>query len=252
MKEKNQTLAKLTACLLTLFGIQFLSGTQKPTIVAMAKASDTAIIVYDINSVRSYLALGDSYTIGQSVIPKNDRYPVQAANILRDAGYARLKEPEIIATSGWTTNDLLEALKDKSYIFSYDLVTLLIGVNNQYQQGSIQQYKVQFTSLLQKSIAFAGQRPNRVIVLSIPDYSVTPFANSSDRKKIARDIDSLNAINKKVSEAYKVNYINVTEETRKAANDPSLIAYDGLHFSAKEHKIWTSLLVAKMFEVLKK
>lgn len=250
MKRNNHLLYKLAACFLTLISFYFVSWTRKPEMLTSVQASDTAIVIYDINSVRSYLALGDSYTIGQSV-PVKDRYPLQAANALRNAGYSRLKDPEIIATSGWTTGDLLDALKDKSYMFPYDLVTLLIGVNNQYQQGSIQQYKLQFSSLLQKSIAFAGQRPNRVIVLSIPDYSVTPFAANSDKKKIAHDIDSFNIVNKKIAESYKVNYIDVTEESRKAANDPSLVAYDGLHFSGKEHTIWTSLLVAKMFEVLK-
>lgn len=250
MKIKNRLVARLAICLPMIIAIQLLSWTKKAGIVTPPHTADTAIIVYDINSVRSYLALGDSYTIGQSV-PLKDRYPVQAADALREAGYSRLKDPEIVASSGWTTEDLLEALKDKSYMFPYDLVTLLIGVNNQYQQGSAQQYKVQFTSLLQKSIAFAGNRPHRVIVLSIPDYSVTPFAAKSDRKKIAHDIDSFNIINKKIAASYKVNYIDVTEESRKALNDPSLIAYDGLHFSGKEHTIWTSLLLARMFEVLK-
>ncbi|MEJ7913758.1 MAG: GDSL-type esterase/lipase family protein [Chitinophagaceae bacterium] len=221
-------------------------GNHSPKVVF----ADTGIVLSRSSSIKSYLALGDSYTIGQSV-PKNERYPAQTVAMLRTAGYSNLQAAEIIATSGWTTGNLLQALKNKSYYPNYDLVTLLIGVNNQYQGGSLQQYRSQFSALLVKSIRFAGNRPNRVIVLSIPDYSVTPFATSSDRKKIARDIDSFNVVNKHIADHYKVNYLNVTEESRKAAQNPSLIAYDGLHFSGKEYTVWTSMLVAKMMEVLK-
>lgn len=130
-------------------------------------------------------------------------------------------------------------------------MTLLIGVNDQYQRKSLVEYRKEFTSLLKKSIKFAGGRPGRVFVLSIPDYSVTPFANHSDRSKIAREIDMFNRENKKISAAFRVNYLNVTAETRKAAFDRTLIAYDGLHFSGKEHAVWANLLAPMVSRVLK-
>lgn len=195
-------------------------------------------------ALKRYLALGDSYTIGQSV-KVYERYPVQAVEKLRLAGY-QVAEAEIIATSGWTTANLLDAVAGIVAAPSYDMVTLLIGVNNQYQGGSLDEYRLQFAFLLQKAIQFAGDRPKRVVVLSIPDYSVTPFANTADKEKIAREINAFNVINKNISESFHVNYLNVTEESRKAANDHSLIAYDDLHFSGKEYSIWTSLLVPVM------
>lgn len=201
-------------------------------------------------TMKHYLALGDSYTIGQSV-KINERYPVQSVEQLRIAGF-NVAEAEIIATSGWTTGNLLDAVKDKAAAPVYDMVTLLIGVNNQYQRRSVEEYRAQFTTLLKKAIRFAGNRPARVIVLSIPDYSVTPFAHTSDKEKIAREINSFNLINKRISDVCHVNYLNITNESRKAARDHSLIAYDDLHFSGKEYRIWTSLLVPIMSEALKK
>ena len=202
------------------------------TIPSLAKP-DTAL--------KRYLALGDSYTIGQSV-KVNERYPVQVVEKLRAAGF-NIAEAEIIATSGWTTNDLLDALKAKEATPSYDIVTLLIGVNNQYQGRSVDEYRSEFISLLKKAILFAGNRPKRVFVLSIPDYSVTPFANYSDKEKIAHELDAFNLVNKHISDSCLVNYLNITDESRKAALDQTLIAYDGLHFSGKEYRIWTTLLM---------
>ncbi|MEO6000872.1 MAG: GDSL-type esterase/lipase family protein [Chitinophagaceae bacterium] len=199
-------------------------------------------------TLKRYLALGDSYTIGQSV-KVNERYPVQIVESLRTAGY-NISDAEIIATSGWTTRNLLVALKDKEAMPLYDMVTLLIGVNNQYQGGSIEEYRTEFISLLKKAIRFAGNRPKRVFVLSIPDYSVTPFAIHADKEKIARELNAFNLLNKRISEIYQVNYLNITKESRKAAWDHTLIAYDDLHFSGKEYGIWTTLLVPIIRKVL--
>jgi lysophospholipase L1-like esterase len=201
-------------------------------------------------AVKHYLALGDSYTIGQSV-KINERYPMQIAEKLRNEGY-NIADPEIIATTGWTTGNLLKAVRDKPALPGYDVVSLLIGVNNQYQRRPMDEYRIEFTALLKKAIRFAGNRPQRVVVFSIPDYSVTPFAHNSDREKIAREINSFNLVNKRVSDACHVKYVNITDETRKAAWDHSLIAYDDLHFSGKEYSIWTSLVVPMMSESLRK
>src|SRR3954453_11153972 len=140
-----------------------------------------------------YLALGDSYTIGESVAVA-DRYPVQLARELK------LGEPEIIAKTGWTTDELSAAIDkamDKADPHGpYDLVTLLIGVNNQYRGRSADEYRTQFAGLLQRAIGFAGGNAQHVIVVSIPDWGVTPFAEGRDRAKIAREIDQFNAINR--------------------------------------------------------
>jgi len=205
-----------------------------------ATPSDTTI---------SYLALGDSYTIGESVSLK-DRYPVQAVRLLQDARYSCL-DPEIIATTGWTTASLLNALNNPTSRRSYDLVSLLIGVNNQFQGHSQEEYRDQFANLLRQSIQLAGNQPSHVLVLSIPDYSVTPFAHRTNTALIAAQIDSFNRINYELSQQYKVTYLDITGESRKAAGDLSLIASDGLHFSGKEYAIWAEKMLPLLKEILK-
>jgi lysophospholipase L1-like esterase len=159
--------------------------------------------------------------------------------------------PDIIATTGWTTGDLLQALSIARPTAAYQAVSLLIGVNNQYQGRSQDEYREQFTTLLEKAIMLAGGRPSHVIVLSIPDYSVTPFARNSDVARIATEIDAFNAINYRISMTYGVHWLDVTAESRKAVNDPSLIAADGLHFSGKEYAVWARLMSPVLGEILK-
>lgn len=190
----------------------------------------------------SYLALGDSYTIGESV-GEADRYPVQAVRMLQEKGVSCLA-PEIIATTGWTTSDLLSATPEVGTHQPYDLVSLLIGVNNQYRGYSQEQYGREFTTLLERSIRLAGDSASHVIVLSIPDYSVTPFARNSNKALIASQIDSFNVINRRISEAHHAHYLYITGESRKAASDLSLVAGDGLHFSGKEYAVWASGIAA--------
>ncbi|MHA4807637.1 SGNH/GDSL hydrolase family protein [Flavitalea flava] len=209
---------------------------------------DTALLPNPLDTAsRTYLALGDSYTIGQSV-SVDDRYPAQVAALLK-ADHFNCKDPEIIARTGWTTGDLLYALSIKSAAPPYDYVSLLIGVNNQYQGLSQADYKIQFISLVQQSIQLAGNKPSHVIILSIPDYSVTPFAHGADREQISSGINTFNDINYEVARDYQVQYVNVTDESRKAAFDPSLIASDGLHFSGKEYAIWAALLEPVMKKI---
>ena len=197
---------------------------------------------------RTYLALGDSYTIGQSV-DVNQRFPVQTVAMLNNLNVA-FKQPEIIAQTGWTTGNLLFRLDNNSPSKPfYDIVTLLIGVNNQYQGRPQQEYREQFTSLLERSIQYAGNNKQHVFVLSIPDYSVTPFAAGRNRQLIAAQIDSFNLINKTISQQYQVNYIDITVDSRQAAIYPSLIANDGLHPSGEQYRLWASKL-APMVRVL--
>ena len=187
----------------------------------------------------SYLALGDSYTIGESV-SADERYPSQVKKLLVENEKVVCEEPTVIAKTGWTTANLLQAMGQPAR--NYDIVSLLIGVNNQFQGRSEAEYAEQFELLLQRCIRLTGNRPGRVIVLSIPDYSVTPFGRMGDTASIAAEIDSFNRINLKLARNYSVQYINVTEESRKAAADPSLIAPDGLHFSAKEYLVWARMM----------
>ncbi len=200
---------------------------------------------------RTYLALGDSYTIGTSV-PPGDSYPAQTVVALNGAG-KNFSDPQIIATDGWTTVNLLNALNDQTTpLGTYDIVTLLIGVNDQYQGGTQQEYRTNFISLLKMAITFAGNQPSHVIVISIPDYSVTPFGKATGKTAyIAAQIDSFNMINKQVSDSCKTNYLNVTDESRKAATDPSLIASDQLHFSGKEYAIWAGMLAPLIEKIIK-
>lgn len=204
-------------------------------------AGTTGLRMLDTTGLRM-LALGDSYTIGQSV-SEADRYPVQLVKKLCTNEHICFDNPEIIATTGWTTGNLLDAVSPEGPTGPYQAVTLLIGVNNQYQGRSADEYKAQFTTLLQKSIALAGNQPAHVLVLSIPDYSVTPFGQSTgNAAAIVRSIDSFNTICHQLSVIYKVNWLDVTAESRKAAADPTLIAADGLHFSGKEYEIWAHLM----------
>lgn len=198
---------------------------------------------------KKYLALGDSYTIGTSV-SEADRYPVQTVALLKAQGI-NVADADIIATNGWTTADLINATKDKPVSTTYDVVSLLIGVNNQYQGRSLDEYKEQFTTLIKRSIQLANGRADHVFVISIPDYSVTPFASGSDKQKIAAEIDSFNVANKTIADNYKVNYLYITDESRKAATDLSLVASDGLHFSGKEYAVWSGKLAVMMKTELK-
>jgi lysophospholipase L1-like esterase len=197
----------------------------------------------------NYLALGDSYTIGQSVATES-RFPHQAAAILNSRGY-RLNEPQYIAQTGWTTNALLNAIQTQNPPANFDVVSLLIGVNNQYQRRSQDEYRQQFSTCLQQAIRLAGNRKNRVFVLSIPDYSVTPFARNADTAKIAREIDEFNRINKEITLAAGIVYIDITPGSREGRNDASLIANDGLHPSGKEYAKWAALLADAMTPVLR-
>ncbi|MBO9562792.1 MAG: SGNH/GDSL hydrolase family protein [Niastella sp.] len=190
---------------------------------------------------RSYLALGDSYTIGEGV-PDTANFPHQAVQLLTQAGYP-FDQPTIIAKTGWTTDELQKAITAANPQGPYEMVSLLIGVNNQYRGRSSTEYAGEFESLLQQAIGFAGQQPQHVFVLSIPDWGATPFAEGRDRAQIAREIDEYNAINKAISEKYGVHYINITPGTREAATDASLITTDHLHPSGKEYSRWAEKLV---------
>jgi len=188
-----------------------------------------------------FLALGDSYTIGESVAPE-ERWPVQLGALLRAEGLD-VGDPTLIATTGWTTDELSAAIDRANPQGAFDLVSLLIGVNNQYRGRGQDEYREQFAALLQRAIGFAGGNPARVLVLSIPDWGVTPFATRLERDPaaVAADIDAFNAINRAETERPGAHYVDVTPFSREAAHDPSLLADDGLHPSGRMYAEWTRL-----------
>jgi lysophospholipase L1-like esterase len=186
-----------------------------------------------------YLALGDSYTIGQNV-EENQRFPVQLVEKLIEAG-VNIDKPTIVARTGWTTANLAQGIEDANLSGTYDLATLLIGVNNQYQGRDTAEYRRQFRELLNKSVGFANDIEKRVIVISIPDYGVTPFG-ASNAGNIAAEIDIFNKINREETELKKASYVYITSISRAAKDDPSLIATDGLHPSGKMYSLWVQAI----------
>jgi lysophospholipase L1-like esterase len=190
----------------------------------------------------SYLALGDSYTIGESV-PLYESFPYQAVQLLRKAGH-HFHPPEIIAKTGWTSFELAEHMLHTRLNEQYDFVTLLIGVNNQYRELPVEEFGTDLDFLLHKAIHMSGEKPNHVILLSIPDWGVTPFASGKDGKKISTEIDSFNEVCEAAAQKYKTHFVNITAETRKSKNDKSLLTNDKLHYSGKEHALWAEEVAA--------
>jgi len=187
------------------------------------------------NATFNYLALGDSYTIGESVC-ETCNYPTQLIDSLNQT-FKKKVSVNIIAKTGWTTKDLLDAIAIKNPSNNYDFVTLLIGVNNQYQGQEFSVYEKEFPELLQKAIIFANGKKENVLVISIPDYAFTPFGKDSGKsKKISVEIDVYNAYAKKISEENNIDFINITDVTRNGLKEPNLVAQDGLHPSKKAYK----------------
>ena len=189
----------------------------------------------------TYLALGDSYTIGES-LPLTNSFPYQVCQFLRKRGLP-LSAPEIIAKTGWTTDELTAAIATYDFLDHYSFVSLLIGVNNQYRGRPVEEYKIEFESLLKKAIQLANNKNDHVIVISIPDYSITPFADKLDKEKISKEIDLFNSVNRAVSIQYKVHYIDITTESRQNEKLEKYIASDNLHPSEKLYKKWAEEVV---------
>ena len=198
----------------------------------------------------TYLALGDSYTIGEAVLLR-ESFPYQTVQMLRKLGF-KMAAPEIIAKTGWTTSELQAGMAGYHFAVKYDFVSLLIGVNNQYREQSIMEYKEQFESLLNRAIELAGGKTTHCFVLSIPDYSVTPFAREKDGVKISKEIDAYNNLNKALCIQYKVPYIEITTDFRKAKEKEDYIAPDGLHPSSKAYAKWAKKLAGAIGKLAKK
>jgi lysophospholipase L1-like esterase len=195
-----------------------------------------------------FLALGDSYTIGEAV-PEDQRWPVQLAARLRDRGL-RVEAPQIIARTGWTTDELATAMEAAAPAGPFALVSLLIGVNNQYRGRDLDEYRAHFAALLERAIGLAGGDPRRVLVLSIPDWGVTPFAGLHDRVKIAGQIDAFNLVNAEEARRRGARYVDVTSVSRQARHDRALLASDGLHPSGEMYRTWTEAALPEAYAAL--
>ncbi len=197
-----------------------------------------------------YLALGDSYTIGESV-EFNERYPIQLNKLLK-GNNIHLNKVDIIAKTGWTTDELNSAINNENLSDDYDLVTLLIGVNNQYRGRDTAEYRIEFRNLLERAIGFTDSYKN-VIVISIPDWGVTPFAaeKGKDESKIKAEIDIFNKINFEETIKKKVNYVDITDISRTAKIDKSLLADDDLHPSGKMYSLWVEKILPIAKDILK-
>jgi lysophospholipase L1-like esterase len=200
---------------------------------------------YNETKIKKYLALGDSYTIGESVAI-DQRFPVQLAHIkFKNVDSISVK---IIAKTGWTTRNLLDAIavEKSSLETQYDLITLLIGVNNQYQGKPIQQYKDELKTLFDEALKMVGGKSSKLIVVSIPDYGVTPFAAKRNPTKISEEIDLYNSINKEFADKYGAQYVNITDISKQAATNPQLLAADLLHPSGEMYRLWTERIAKKV------
>ncbi len=202
-----------------------------------------------IKSKKKYtlLCLGDSYTIGEAV-PEKERFPEQIVELLRHQEY-EFEKPEIIAQTGWTTDELATAIQERKLQGHYDFVTLLIGVNNEYRGRDLANYREEFTSLLETAIDYAGGNSPSVFVLSIPDWGVTPFGQRDKRgeETIGREIDMFNAINREETLKAKANYVDITPISRQAKSNVAFTAQDELHPSGLMYKEWAEKLVEGIY-----
>jgi len=196
----------------------------------------------------NWLALGDSYTIGEGV-PLHESFPYQTVQILRQKGW-HMNAPEIVAKTGWTSFELAEHLLHTKLNEQYDFVTLLIGVNNQYRGLSVKDFSADLDFLIKKAIHLSAENSGKVMVISIPDWGVTPFAKEKDAATIAHEIDTFNNVVKEKAASYNTHYIPITHYTRLAKDDVSLLAIDQLHYSAKGMAYWAADVAQQMTEIM--
>lgn len=191
----------------------------------------------------SYLALGDSYTIGEQV-SLSQSFPYQLVQLLRKDG-KQVFAPEIIAITGWTTDELMAAMEQTHFLPPYNIITLLIGVNNQYRERTIQEFEEQLVQLIHKA-RLLGNDETKIVMISIPDWGITPFAKDRDAQKIANEIDAFNAVCKKNADQFSIPFIDITTSQRADGKDPLYIAEDGLHPSGKEYAKWAKQIAHRL------
>lgn len=195
-----------------------------------------------------FLCLGDSYTIGEGVTPE-ERWPNQLVTLLRERG-RDVADPHIIARTAWTTDELMDAIDEALPPGTFDVVSLMIGVNDQYRSRPLEQFEASFVPVLEQALGFSAAGPSRVIVLSIPDWGATPFADGRDRALISREIDAYNARARELVEERGARWHDVTPLSRRVAQDPALVVDDRLHPSGKMYREWTLSLVGPVESML--
>ncbi len=230
--------------IIAFFGLVFLMmSCNSPT---EALTSEENVIPDDPNNL-SYLALGDSYTIGESVA-EDLRWPVQLTNRLRSMG-VEINNPRLIAKTGWTTDNLLNAIDANLEGEKYDLVSILIGVNNQYQNRSIGEFETDLNSIFSDAIEFSKLGKDGVFVVSIPDYGATPFG-TSNAEEIGKEIAEFNSVLQRLAIQYELAFYNITPISKMAMSDKSLVASDGLHPSGKMYNFWVNYFVDEVYKSL--
>jgi len=197
----------------------------------------------------TYLALGDSYTIAEGV-PLHQSFPYHLVQLLRHKNFS-FYAPEVLARTGWTTGELLAVMERQRLLSEYDIITLCIGVNNQYRGLAVEAYQHDLELLLQKALLLTRDRKTSVIMMSIPDYSLTPYAAKYDQKSISHEIGIYNSIGKALSIQYKISYADITQK-KTETSDLLLLAADGLHPSAEQYKYWATLLLPLVTPLLRK
>ncbi len=232
----------ISACQQDTAGIQ---PAAKASPVQKATATEEVILE------KRFLALGDSYTIGESV-PPAERWPVILVRMLNEQDLMFL-EPQIIARTGWTTGELATAMTESSLSPPYDLVSLLIGVNDQYRGYSPETYRLEFSRMLEAAQGLAGDRPGHVIVLSIPDWGATPFAARDNRgpQMITNEIAAFNRINLELTEQIGAIYIDIFPLSQLAGDDVTLLAHDLLHPSGKQYLAWAQAVLPAVLEIFR-
>lgn len=226
------------------YGVHKLYIMKNPFIICFFILMNCAVLFGQNDSI-TFLALGDSYTEGTSELQRNG-WPAQLVSLLNKKKI-QVTSPKIVAKAGWTTTDLIRQIDSENLNSNYKLVSLLIGVNNQYQGLPLETFKAEFPALLETAIRLANNNPNNVFVLSIPDWSVTPFARFKDKEKITEELLTYNSIIEDVANQYNVQFIEITNLSKKAAFNRSLIASDSLHPSGKMYKTWAKKIVKKRY-----
>ena len=193
------------------------------------------------SSQQSYLALGDNYTIGES-ISENQRWPIQLTKLLSEKNI-HISSPRIITKKGWTTDELKKEINNSNLDYPYGWVSLLIGINNQYQGRSMQEFREQFETLLSDAVTFSGNKREKVFVVSIPDWGVTPFARDLDQEKITTEIDNFNQVIYEICAVEGVHFIDITSISRIANSRNDFIAKDGLHPSGIQYTAWVQKII---------
>lgn len=198
----------------------------------------------------SFIALGDSYTIGTGIQPVNS-WPYQLQDSLLNRGFS-VDTTEIIATNGWTTTNLLTAIENREDSSTFDLVGVLIGVNNQYQNLDLDIYRTEFRQIIEKAIYFAGGDTSRIFILSIPNYGVTPFGKNRNPVIIKQELEVYNDIANNIGDEFDIPFVNITPISELAANDTSLLASDNLHPSAKMYALWIQKMLPEVTQIIQK